>query len=177
MVAVSARAPIFVRGLQMLQTFSQHAFPGGKRKRDESTHTAPQPSPSMAPRVVLSGLDRAFKRCLPKSQGALDDEVRALPRPRFPLAVQTLVCHRWAGKRAAAQAAEAKSAGDPPASTQDARGAQAPTLLVSALQPPHLEWKPVGGAPLAGSRDATDEELEWRPGGESLAAAAAALTG
>ena len=66
MVAIAARAPAFFRTVY-------HAISGGgKRKRDDSTHTAPQPSSGMSPPLRM-GLNLFNKR--PRTQGCLDDEV------------------------------------------------------------------------------------------------------
>ena len=81
-----------------------------------------------------------------------------------------------------AASAAAVSAGDPPlAPTQvSQRGAEDPALLVSALQPPQLlERQTVagdtGGPPVTGACDDTYSMLWRRAGGESLAAATAAV--
>ena len=158
MVAIAARAPAFFRTVY-------HAISGGgKRKRDDSTHTALQPSSGMSPPQRM-GLNLFNKR--PRTQGCLDDEVRpyALPSLRYPFSCLTLACHRRAGAGNCAESAATRSAGDAwPAPTQAAqRGTEVPAILVSALQPPQLERQPVGddtgGTPLTDACDTADSRL------------------
>lgn len=158
MVAIAARAPAFFRTVY-------HAISGGgKRKRDDSTHTAPQPSSGMSPPLRM-GLNLFNKR--PRTQGCLDDEVRpfALPSLLSPTPAFTLACHRRAGAGNRSESAATRPAGDAwPAPTQAAqRGAEVSALLFSALQSPQLERQPVGddtgGTPLTDACDTTNSRL------------------
>ena len=173
MVVIAARAPTLFRKIQ-------YAFSGGtKRKRDEPSHAAPQPSSEMSPPLRV-GMNLFNKR--PRTQGCLDDEVRPFrSRPCFRHPCLTLACRRAVAGNCAASAA-AVSAGDSPLAPTQVfqRGAEDPALFVSALQPPQLlERQAVagdtGGTPLPGACDDTYSMLWRRAGGESLAAATAAV--
>ena len=102
-------------------------------------------------------------------------------RPCFRRPCLTLACRRAVAGNCAASAA-AVSAGDPPLAPTQAsqRGAEDPALLVPALQPPQLlERQTVAGdtsgPPVTGACDDTYSMLWRRAGGESLAAATAAV--